>query len=94
MRESRLSGSARGAGSNPRPYRECARHGHRLGGEKSSSELVTASEANRRASGREDGVKEAGSEAAGRRTETGYEAAPSRASGLASAKLSDQGEAT
>jgi hypothetical protein len=32
-------------------------------------------------------VKEAGSEAAGRRTEIGYEAAPSRASGLASAKL-------
>jgi hypothetical protein len=53
----------------------------------SSRELVTASEVNRRALGREDGVKEAGSEAAGRRTETGYEAAPSRASGLAFAKL-------
>jgi hypothetical protein len=50
--------------------------------------LVTASEANRRASIREGGVKEAGREAAGRRTETGYEATPSRASGLASAKLS------
>ena len=32
---------------------------------KSSRELVTASEANRRASDREDGVKEAGSEIAG-----------------------------
>ena len=40
---------------------------------KSSRELVTASEANRRASDREDGVKEAGSEAAGRRTGTGIE---------------------
>ena len=38
---------------------------------KSSRELVTASEANRRASDRETGVKEAGSEAAGRRTGTG-----------------------
>jgi hypothetical protein len=55
---------------------------------KSSRELVTASEVNRRASGREDGVKEAGSEAAGRRTGTGYEALPSRASGPMTAKLS------
>jgi hypothetical protein len=54
---------------------------------KPSRELVTASEANRRASDREDGVKEAGSEAAGRRTETGYEAEPSRASGQETAKL-------
>src|SRR5260370_13027113 len=38
---------------------------------KSSRELVTASEANRRASDREAGVKEAGSETAGRRTGTG-----------------------
>ena len=38
---------------------------------KSSRELVIASEANRRASFREAGVKEAGSEAAGRRTGTG-----------------------
>jgi hypothetical protein len=38
---------------------------------KSSRELVTASEANRRASFREAGVKEAGSEAAGRRTGIG-----------------------
>ena len=53
----------------------------------SSRELVTASEVNRRAADREDGVKEAGSEAAGRRTETGYEAVPSRASELAFAKL-------
>ena len=37
----------------------------------SSRKLVTASEANRRASFREAGVKEAGSETAGRRTETG-----------------------
>src|SRR5450759_3874373 len=37
----------------------------------SSRELVTASEANRRASFREAGVKEAGSETAGRRTGTG-----------------------
>jgi hypothetical protein len=55
---------------------------------KSSRELVTASEANRRASDREGGVKEAGSEAAGRRTEIGYEAEPSGASGLETAKLS------
>src|SRR5208282_3095569 len=48
---------------------------------KSSRELVTASEANRRASFREAGVKEAGSEAAGRRIGTGYKAEPSRASG-------------
>jgi hypothetical protein len=33
MRESRLYGSVRGVRGNPRPYRECARHGHRLGGE-------------------------------------------------------------
>jgi hypothetical protein len=37
----------------------------------SSRELVIASEANRRASFREAGVKEAESEAAGRRTGTG-----------------------
>jgi len=55
---------------------------------KSSRELVTVSEANRRASDREDGVKEAGSEAAGRRTGTGYEAGLGRASGRANAKLS------
>jgi hypothetical protein len=54
---------------------------------KSSRELVTASEANRRASFREAGVKEAGSEAAGRRTETGYEAEPSGASVHQTAKL-------
>jgi hypothetical protein len=55
---------------------------------KSSRELVTASEANHRASFREGGVKEAGSEAVGRRTETGYKAVPSRASGQQTAKLS------
>jgi hypothetical protein len=55
---------------------------------KSSRELVTASEVNRRASIREEGVKEAGSKAAGRRTGTGYEAASSRASGHVTAKLS------
>ena len=55
---------------------------------KSSRELVTASEVNRRASDREDGVKEAGSEVAGRQTETGYEAALSRASEPMIAKLS------
>ena len=55
---------------------------------KSFRELVTASEANRRASDREAGVKEAGSEAAGRRTGTGYEAEPSRASEQMIAKLS------
>ncbi len=38
---------------------------------KSSRELVTASEGNRRVSDREAGVKEAGNEAAGRRTGTG-----------------------
>jgi hypothetical protein len=38
---------------------------------KSSRELVTASEVKRRASDREAGVKEAWSEAAGRRTGTG-----------------------
>jgi hypothetical protein len=36
---------------------------------------------------REAGVKEAGSEAAGRRTGTGFEAEPSRASGQRTAKL-------
>ena len=55
---------------------------------KSSRELVTASEVNRRASDREDGVKEAGSEAAGRRTGTGYEATSGRASESMIAKLS------
>ena len=54
---------------------------------KSSRELVTASEANRRASDREAGVKEAGSEAAGRRTGSGYKAEPSRASEPMIAKL-------
>jgi hypothetical protein len=38
---------------------------------KSSRELVTASEGKRRASSREDGVKEAWNEAAGRRTDIG-----------------------
>jgi len=55
---------------------------------KSSRELVTASEVKRRASDREAGVKEAWNEAAGRRTETGYQAEPSRASGHTAAKLS------
>ena len=55
---------------------------------KSSRELVTASEAIRRALDREDSVKEAGREAAGRRTETGYKARPGRASGPKTAKLS------
>ena len=41
----------------------------------------------------DDGVKEAGSEAAGRRTGTGYEAVPSRASGQKTAKPRDQGVA-
>ena len=50
-------------------------------------ELVTASEVKRRARGREAGVKEAWSEAAGRRTGTGYEAEPGRASGQVIAKL-------
>jgi hypothetical protein len=54
---------------------------------KSSRELVTASEAHRRASDREAGVKEAGSEAAGRRTGTGCEAELSRASGQTTVKL-------
>jgi hypothetical protein len=55
---------------------------------KSSRELVTASEVNRRALDREASVKEAESEATGRRTEIGYEAEPSRASGPMTAKLS------
>jgi len=53
---------------------------------KSSRELVTASEGKRRASSREDGVKEAWNEAAVRRTGTGYEAEPSRANGHTAAK--------
>jgi hypothetical protein len=40
-------------------------------GWKSSRELVTASEGKRRASSREDGVKEAWNETAGRRTDIG-----------------------
>jgi len=88
MRESRTYGSARGAWGNPRPYREVRPAWASTWRWKSSRKLITASEASRRASIREDGVKEAGREAAGRRTGTGYEAAPSRASGLASAKLS------
>ena len=59
----------------------CAQHGHRLGGESPLGKQVTATEANRRAPDREADVKEAGSEDAGRRTETGFEVAPSRASG-------------
>ncbi len=48
---------------------------------------VTANEGNRRAPDREADVKEAGNEAVGRRTGTGYEAAPSGASGQGTAKL-------
>jgi hypothetical protein len=53
---------------------------------KSSRKQVTANEGNRRAPDREADVKEAGNEAAGRRTGTGYEAAPSGASGQRFAK--------
>jgi hypothetical protein len=49
---------------------------------------LTATEGNRRASDREAGVKEAGNETAGRWTRTAYEAAPGRASGHGTAKLS------
>jgi hypothetical protein len=49
---------------------------------------VTAREAKRRVSIREDGVNEAWSEAAGQRTETGYEATLSRASEPMIAKFS------
>lgn len=45
-------------------------------------------QANRKASAREGALKEAGSETASRRTETGYEAAPTRASGQTTAKPS------
>src|SRR5690606_11442093 len=48
---------------------------------------VVAIEVNRRASSREDGVKEAGIKAAGRWTRTRYEASVSGASGPVTAKL-------
>jgi len=44
--------------------------------------------ANRKAPTAREALKEAGSEAASRRTGTGYEAGPIRASGQATAKLS------
>ena len=55
---------------------------------KSSRELVTASVGKRRVLGREDSMKEAWNETAGRRTGIGYEALLSRASGPLTAKLS------
>ena len=61
---------------------------------KSSGKLIAATHMNRKATSRVTGpavrlaLKEAGSELAGRRTETTSEAAKTRASGLLSAKLS------
>jgi hypothetical protein len=51
-------------------------------------EVVTATEVNRKGGPVRDRLEEAGSEPVGRRTETGSEAGPSRASGLDTAKLS------
>ena len=50
---------------------QCAQHGHRLGGESPSWKLVTVTKRTARAEPRGTVWKEAGSEAAGRRTETG-----------------------
>jgi len=55
---------------------------------KSSGDLVTGTQGNRKASAARRGLKEAGNEPAGRRTETGYEARPIRVSGQLTAKLS------
>ena len=53
---------------------------------KSSRELVTATEANRKASAREGALEEVGSESVSRRTEIGWEAQTPCASGLRTAK--------
>ena len=54
---------------------------------KSSRDLVAGTEVNRRAPTARGALEEAGSEVASRRTETGYEALPTGASGQRTAKL-------
>jgi hypothetical protein len=51
-------------------------------------DLVTGTQGNRKGVTVRERLKEAGNEPAGRRTEIGYEATPSRASGQVTAKLS------
>ena len=55
---------------------------------KSSGDLVTGTQGNRKVPTVRGALKEAGNETAGRRTETGYQAMPIRASGQMTAKLS------
>jgi len=55
---------------------------------KSSGDLVTGTQGNRKVTLARAAPKEAGNELTGRRTETGYEATPIRVSGQRTAKLS------
>ena len=55
---------------------------------KSSENLVTGTQGNRKGVTARERLEEAGNEPTGRRTETGYQATPSRASGQVTAKLS------
>ena len=55
---------------------------------KSSGDLVTGTQGNRKVTLARAAPKEAGNEPAGRRTETGYEEVPIRVSGQVTAKLS------
>lgn len=64
-----------------------ARHGHSLGGGSPPGSWSQQPKGSKGETVR-SGPKEAGSEPAGRRTETGYEAEPTRASGQRYAKLS------
>ena len=66
----------------------CAQHGRDLEVKVLWGTRSQGSRANRKATAARPALKEAGSEAASRRTGTGYEAEPTRASGHVTAKLS------
>src|SRR6266542_3032403 len=78
----------RGLGEIPAPFRMCAQHGRDLEVKVLWGSWSQRPRANRKAPTARGALKEAGSEAASRRTETGYEAKPPRASGHVTAKLS------
>jgi len=66
----------------------CAQHGRDVEVKVLWGTRSQGPRANRKAPTAREALKEAGSEAAGRRTGTGYEAMPTRASGQVTAKLS------
>ncbi len=74
--------------SRRRAFSLCAQHGRDLEVEVLWGTRSQGPRANRKATVVRPALKEAGSEAASRRTGTGYEAVPTRASGQRTAKLS------